>query len=216
MTKRREQTNSVAAAEGVVAALEAKREACVRAGVELQDERTALAFSAHADGDAKARSRLEQVHTAIATHASELASLDAALRAAGERLERARQAEAARADKARSGELLKELDRFREIGRELDVVLAAVATNGAALSECLGKIHQLGSPFPTSQQLDSLGGRCLLTAIAATPWRRNFEPLAPRERRSFTDLIEVWASTIENGLGAREKQTHKEASHEAA
>ena len=142
--------STVEKAEGVVAALERKREACLRAGVELQDERTALAFSAHADGDAKAKSRLEVVHGLIATHSSELASLDAALRAAAERLAKARQAEAARTDKAAAGELIKELNRFRGIGRELDAALAAVSTNGAALHECLGKIHALGSQFPTN------------------------------------------------------------------
>jgi hypothetical protein len=44
-------------------------------GTELQDERTSLAFSAHANNDAKAKSRLEEVHGLIATHASELAVL---------------------------------------------------------------------------------------------------------------------------------------------
>jgi hypothetical protein len=49
----------------------------------------ALAYSAHADNDTKSAHRLEEVHTAIATHASTLASLDAALRAAGNKLEKA-------------------------------------------------------------------------------------------------------------------------------
>lgn len=81
-------------AEKIIATLERKREACLRTGVELQDERTALAYSAHADSDAKAKNRLEEVHALIATHASELANLDAALRAACERVVKAREHEA--------------------------------------------------------------------------------------------------------------------------
>jgi hypothetical protein len=193
-------------AQEVVTKLEAKREACIRRGTELQDERATLAYSAHANNDAKAKTRLEEVHTAIATHASELASLDAALKAAADRLEKARQHETQKADRAAAGELRKELARFRELGGQLDVALAAVSTNGAALYECLGKIHALGSQFPTGQQLHSLGYRCLLTAIAATPWKREFETVAPRERRSFSDLIETWAATIESRLGEQSKE----------
>jgi septal ring factor EnvC (AmiA/AmiB activator) len=80
-------------AEAVVAKLEAKRAQLIKSGTDLADERAALAYSAHANNDAKAKSRLEQVHSAIATHSSELASLDAALRAATERVAQARQQE---------------------------------------------------------------------------------------------------------------------------
>jgi hypothetical protein len=204
--------NTVEKAAGVVAALEAKRTRLIAHGVEIGDERANVALAAHT-GDTAARKRLDEINAEVAVHASELASLDAALRAAGERLKKARQAEAARADKAAAGELLKELTRFRDIGRQLDVALAAVAANGHELHQSLGRVHALGSTFPTGQQLDALGFRCVLTALQQTPWRRNFEAVAPRERRSFAALIEVWCSTIESRLG---EQTTKEADHEAA
>jgi hypothetical protein len=44
---------SIEKAEGIVAQLEAKRDACVQYGTELADERANVALSAHA-GDAKA------------------------------------------------------------------------------------------------------------------------------------------------------------------
>jgi hypothetical protein len=142
---------------------------------------------------------------------SQLASLDAAIKTAADRLAKAQQAEAEHADKAAAKELLKELERFRAIGRELDTALAAVSTNGNALYQSLTKMHSLGSAFPSGQQLHSLGHRCLLTAIAATPWKREFELVPPRERRSFTALIDLWAATIETNVGAREKQTDEVA-----
>jgi hypothetical protein len=46
-------TNLVTDAEAVVAKLEAKRQACVRHGTDLQDERANVALAAHT-GDAKA------------------------------------------------------------------------------------------------------------------------------------------------------------------
>ena len=71
-------------AAAVVRSLEEKREQCVRRGIELADARAAIALDAHT-GNSKARKQLDEINGQIATHASELASYDAALRAAGER-----------------------------------------------------------------------------------------------------------------------------------
>src|SRR5690242_18631209 len=84
---------SIEKAETVLAELEAKRAACVKRGTELADERAAVALDAHT-GNIKARKRLDEINTAIATHGSELASLGAAIKAAGERLQQAQAAEA--------------------------------------------------------------------------------------------------------------------------
>jgi hypothetical protein len=59
---------SVEKAEAVVASLEAKREECVRHGVELQDDRANVALAAHT-GDARARKRLDEINAAVAAHA---------------------------------------------------------------------------------------------------------------------------------------------------
>jgi hypothetical protein len=201
--QRREQTNSVVAAERTLATLQAKRAAVVVHADDLAAERAAIAYATHAIGDGKSRARLDVIHQESASVTGELQSLDAAIAEADKRLSAAREHEAKAADKAAAQELLKELTRFRAIGTQLDAALAAVATNGAELHASLGKIHALGSQFPTSQQLDSLGTRCLLTAIAATPFRRNFETIAPRERRSFSDLIATWATTIEGRIAQR-------------
>src|SRR5262249_9734736 len=100
LSQQRRKLMTVEKAETVIADLEAKRAACVKRGTELADERAAVALAAHT-GDAKARKRLDEINAAIASHASELASFDAALKAAGERLLRAQSAEAKkRASKA--------------------------------------------------------------------------------------------------------------------
>jgi chromosome segregation ATPase len=190
-------------AEKVLSELQSKRARLIARGVEIGDQRAAIAYDAHATGDTKAEKRLAELHREAAEYESQLAGLDSAIKTAGEKLAQARQAEVARADREAAAALRRELDRFREYGRQLDAALATVATSGQALHESLGKIHSLGSAFPTGQQLHSLGARALLTAIAATPWRREFETIAPRERRSFSDLIETWAATIESRLGEK-------------
>jgi chromosome segregation ATPase len=103
---------SVKNAEATVASLEQKRIKCVAHGTELQDERANVALAAHT-GDVKARKRLDEINAALAVHSSELASLDAALRAATEQLERAREKEAQQTDRAAAAALLKESDHFR-------------------------------------------------------------------------------------------------------
>jgi hypothetical protein len=91
---------AVEQAESVVAKLEAKRAACVKRGTELADERAATALEAHT-GNAKAAKRLGEIHTALATQSSELASFDAALNAAGEHHAAAQAAKAREVDRER-------------------------------------------------------------------------------------------------------------------
>jgi hypothetical protein len=91
--------SSVEKASSIVTQLEQKRSACIRRGTELADERSALAFSAYAENDPKSARKLEEIHNAISVHASTLATLDSTLRGAHARLERARQAEATKADR---------------------------------------------------------------------------------------------------------------------
>jgi hypothetical protein len=195
---------SIKEAEATVAKLEAKRAACIAKGTELADERAALSYQAHAEGDAKAKNRLEAVHAAIATHASELQSLDAALRAAADRVEKARQNEAKTEDRQRATALRRELGKFREHGAALDAAAAAIATHGRELQIALTNMRALGSPSPTHAQIDVLGYHALATALMETPWRKRFEHLPPNQRRTFQSLIDAWSLSIKNNIGARE------------
>jgi rubrerythrin len=113
---------SIEKAEATVASLEAKRAACVAHGTELADERSHVALAAHT-GDAKARKRLDEINDDLAVHGSELASLDAALRAASEKLAQAKQAERDDVSPLRFGTFDKML--AREFDRGLDRFRAA-------------------------------------------------------------------------------------------
>lgn len=141
---------SVEKAEKVVASLEAKHEACVRHGTELQAERANVALAAHT-GDAKSRKRLDEINTAIATHASELASLDAALRAAADRLTKAREHEAAAADRALAKEVRKACSEFVARAERLDQLGVEYSDNAQALEALGAWLNSHGFP-PTGQQ----------------------------------------------------------------
>ena len=203
------QPTSVADAEQVIANLESKRAALIERGKELATIRASLAYSALADGDDKSRAKLDKLNIEAATHNSEVAAVEAAIKTANERLAVARNHEAKQADRASARELSVVLDQFTRTAAELDRVLADVARLGHALHQIQVQMAQLGSPVPNGAQLDSLGFRCLLTACAATPWHRHFQVLAPHERRSFSDLIAIWTDTNRKHLASRLEQTNK-------
>jgi hypothetical protein len=210
-----EQGSAVQKAERVVDDLEAKRAKCIQQGTDLQDERANVALAAHTGGKAE-RARLHDINGALSVQASELASIDAAIGAAGENLAAARAAEARAVDRKNALELRAALKEFISCGESLDEVAAALAEEGLALREALNRMHILGSPFPSHEQVNVLGTDAILTALAATPWRREFRTLSPRERRTFGALVREWASRIERTnikprLGEDEQQTTNEA-----
>jgi hypothetical protein len=184
--------------------LEAKRALLIERGAKLADERRAIAYDAHADGDAKARKRLDQVNAEVATHASELASLDDAIEAAHAR------AAAAIADVEREKErenalaLRAVVNEFAECGRALDAALDQLVAASDQLREHVDRIHALGVNSPSHEQVEVLGYQALLTALNRTRWDRRFERLAPNQRRTFEKLVEGWCAQLERAVAHRE------------
>jgi hypothetical protein len=184
-------SNDVEKAAQIIGELEQKRSACVQRGTELADERANVALAAHT-GDAKAAKRLDEIHKAIVVHGSELASLDAALKAAGERLTAAKEAEAREQEHQRELEWRKEAEALREVFEDLDDNLADVAELANTAREKFHLLRQLGFA-PTDQQWRALGARALKTALMSTLWMDvDLGPVPPSERRSFLQLYQVW------------------------
>jgi chromosome segregation ATPase len=202
MNRTNEQT-TVADAEAAISRLEQKRSELLARADELASNRGSVAYKALSEDDAAARATLDRITKQSIEHGSELASIDAALVTAKQKLEVAKQHQAAQRDRDNARELSVVLDQFTQTAAELDRVLADVARLGHTLHQIQAKMYSLGSPVPNGAQLDSLGFRCLLTACAATPWHRHFQVLAPHERRSFSDLIAIWTDTNRKHLASR-------------
>src|SRR5579863_4315109 len=107
---------TVEKAEATHRELIAKRDTLVARGKELEEERAALSFSAHAEGDQKALKKLDALHIEHAKHASELKSLEAAIARAEANLESAHCDVAAAADREQARALREKLARFVELG----------------------------------------------------------------------------------------------------
>ena len=198
--------NEVQKSEAVIADLETKRAACVRRGTELADERAAVALDAHT-GNTKARKRLDEINAAIAAHGSELASFDAAIKAAGERLQQAQASASQTQARKVARELLKRARVIVEHARTLDdantIRVEASRAIADELTEMRSLAHGIGLFVPSHDQFLALGSRADHTAGMQTPFAREVaEHLPPRERRTHSSYAVSWHVAITKAAAA--------------
>jgi dTDP-4-amino-4,6-dideoxygalactose transaminase len=195
-------TDNIATAEAIILKLEDKRRALVEKATELADERQRIAFNAHT-GDTKARKRLDEITAATVAHNSEMCSIEAAIAEANIRLATAKADAALAADRA-NAELLRELVKeLAELGTEIDAAFTDAAAHLASLATLLNKIHSLGCPSPTHDQLRVLGANAVKTYLMALPFPREFEHLAPSSRRTFDQVVHGWVTMLERNIADR-------------
>jgi hypothetical protein len=183
---------AVAAAQKVVGDLERKRADAIKHGTELADERANVALAAHT-GDEKAAKRLCEIHEAIAIHGSELASLDAALKAAFAKREQAQAAVAVEVQRVNAVKLKILSAAFVSHLKGLDTVLDDLVNSLDAVEQIRSQLQALGVG-PREEQFIVMGERPLLAAIADTVFegRDLGRRLTPNERTSFAALAEAW------------------------
>jgi hypothetical protein len=209
--------------ERTICQLNAKREGAIKRSQEIAAEQAQLGFAVHASDDKAvqkaARGKLDSLTAEAATLATESKGIGDALAEASKRLAAARQAVEVEAAKANALEVRKLASSFLEAAKDCDALLADFNTSVTELNQALAAIHSHGVAFPTHMQMQSLGKYCLLTALNKTPWSREFEIVAPGQRREFTSLVSQWVANIERNhiaplLG--ESEQTKETADEAA
>jgi hypothetical protein len=214
MTNPNTGNNTIEAAEAIIASLEDKRLHLNARAVELADERSHLAFSAHAEGDKKARSRLDAINGEIITMSSEQASIASAIEVAAERLAVARRAGNLAEDRAQAEELRIVVSRWVECGLIIDDCFTDMNTAAADMKTLLASMHNLGAKTPSHEQVRVLGALALKSALQTTPWAKEFEAIAPNQRRTFATLVTNWRDQlmphILARIGIEEKQEAKE------
>src|SRR5262249_21949193 len=135
----------------------------------------------------------------------DLKALASALTEAQRRVADAKNA-MAMAEAARVAEEVAEIaDIIRESGAEADKALKQFVAAANSVSKCIAGLQQRGVNNPNGQQLLSMGRRAVLAAMIESPFRTEFETIAPRERQSFKLFTSAWASAIERSVGAKTK-----------
>jgi hypothetical protein len=204
-------TTEIEKAEQTLSTLQSKRDDWVKRGTELADSRSSVAFNAHACGDQKARAKLDKLNTEIATHASELASLDSAIAEANSRLTAAKHYAALAADRKQALELKEHIKELAELGSEIDAAFIDALAHMASLATLLNKIHALGCQSPSHDQLRVLGAQAVKTYLMAMPFPREFEHLAPSARRTFDQVVNGWVIMLERNIADRLGNTEEAA-----
>jgi hypothetical protein len=195
---------TVADAEQAISRLENKRNALLARGTELATNRASVAYKALNDDDAVAKQKLDQIGRESSQHSHDLASVDAALKTAQQRLEAAKRHQAKQADREQAKALRDALQQFVQHAAGVDSALEVLVASCNGLAETLVAMHRSGSQFPTDAQLMSFGGRVLLGALAKTPFRRNFETLPPDQRsRTMSMVVQQWSDTVERSIAQR-------------
>jgi len=185
----------------VLRTLERRREALVARGALLPQLRRDAAYDAHAKDDAASRRVLDEVSQELATHESELASLDDAISTAKVRVIAVQALEDTAAKRAGAKEAVELIAKFKEAGHVMDQALRQITEQGATLNDLLSQLHRTtGGNFPSRDQLDTLGYAAVMTALLRSPWAKRFRPMQPSQRREFGPLFEGWCAVLESRI----------------
>ena len=121
-------------------------------------------------------------------------SLTEAITKAQVRLVAAQHTEALVQDREQASELRVALDRFHELGVICDDCFDDLTSAALEMKIVLDKMHKLGAPNPSSEQVRVLGSLAVKTALLQTPWSKDFDPIAPNQRRTFKSLVDGWCN----------------------
>lgn len=197
-------------AQKIVDGLESKAAELAASRAADERELAQISFAAHAAEDQKALARLETIKARVVKREVDSKSLDAAIEEAKRRVVVAQDAER-QAEEVRVAEELAELAQMlREAGRKADKGLAMMIEGSNDLRKIVQAINARGINNPSAAQLQALGSRAILGKIVDSPFARDFQHLAPRERQSFVGVTEAWSTMIERAVSAKIKQTKKE------
>jgi hypothetical protein len=193
---------SVADAEAAIANLTAKRDALVERGNQLASIRASVAYKALNDDDAVAKQKLDQINKESVSHSHELASVDAALVTARQKLEAARRHEAKAADRQQALAIRQEWTEAAADFTALDQGLNLAADAARRLYERYGTMQRHG--FRPPPQLTLMLADVVVSALMAMPkplWQQfnyqGLEYLPPNRRRSAASLRGAWGPQVE-------------------
>jgi hypothetical protein len=177
-------TNSIAALRSEIDSLEGRQ-------IELEAERSELAFEAMVEKNTKATKRLDEINTEIGRVANvTLPTLRAALDGANKREAVARTAAADEDARSRAEKARPIIERLIERGAAIDHALKTFGVNFTAIQADLDELQRLGVPTP-SRSLVAVNLR--RAHDAGLPMDGSTRPVPPMMRHSFDSLLRFWA-----------------------
>jgi hypothetical protein len=196
--------SDVEQAQKILDSLMDQRDELVSRANRANADRQNLSFSALTSRDKQSMEKLRKANDQAITFNVELENLDSAIRTATQNLDIAHRAEALASDRASAEALREKLSRFTELALNLDDRLTDFLSTAKEMDETLAEMRKLGAANPSDAQMRVLATFCLKAFVMAVPWcAREWEHLAPGQRKSFRDLALGWHTMIEAGINAR-------------
>jgi len=198
-------TRKIADAESILHKLTAAKADLATARANDESEMAAVSYAAHT-GDQRAAAKLEALRDRAIKRDIEARNLDSAIAEAQRRVDAAKDA-AERAEQARVAAEIEELaGLLRESGARADKGLRLMIQGSNEMARIIAAMQERGLGNPSQQQLQSLGRRAVLAGLVDSPFNREFEHLAPRDRQDFAKFSSSWADAIERAVRAKTKQ----------
>jgi DNA repair exonuclease SbcCD ATPase subunit len=192
--------------------LEQRQQKMAATTAKLAEARKQIGFAVFADGDAKARKKLDALNVEGGQLAGELEAIEAAIVEAQRRVQLAKQAGDRAADHAKAQELLLLAasfdDQVTKLGEAADALVLACST----LAMLHAKAYSLGAGRPTEQQLKIMLGRIVTTTVMRAGLQQQIgtEFLAPADRKT-ADALRQYADVIRAAASARLGDENREA-----
>jgi hypothetical protein len=181
-----------------------QRDQLVARTAKIVADRQAISYAALTGNDKATKEKLRRINDESVLHSAELESVDAALVEATKILNAAQRNEASVADREAAEALRIALSRFAELASILDDCIFDFVGAANEMDVTLGTIHSLGCPSPNVSQLRVLGTLAVKSFVMQIPWtKKEWEHLAPNERRTFKGLVTSWRAMIESNINAR-------------
>ena len=188
---------TVEEARRIVAELENKLAAAEARAVELQTERRRLSFDANT-GDGAAEKGLKALNTEAAHINLDIENIRSAIDEAKRRLAAAERDEAMAAARDNAEAALVIGNRLVERAAKIDAALATAREEMLAYKRDVDALHLTGCAAPTAQQFLTFGGLAVTAFTMQLPVKVDRDFLAPRERRTFTELTSAWRDGVTN------------------
>ena len=169
--------------------------------MDLQTERRRLSFDANT-GDGAAEKRLKALNTEAAHINLDIENIRSAIDEAKRRLAAAERDEAMAAARENAEAALVISNRLVERAAKIDAALATAREEMLAYKRDVDALHLTGCAAPTGQQFLTFGGLAVTAFTMQLPVKVDRDFLAPRERRTFTDLTSSWRAGVARWAGA--------------
>jgi len=202
MARKTNNENTVEIAERTLAELREKREALTAARKNDETEMASVSYSAHT-GDERAAAKLETLRDRSIRHDVEARNLDSAIAEAQRRVAAAQNVEREAEEAKIAGELLELGQLMRESGAKAERGLKILVEGSNELCRIIIALQSRGLGNPSAAQLQALERRAILGALVESPYARDFEHVAPRERQSLALISDAWATAIERAANIK-------------